>query len=81
MAANVRIQPRTHRQLQAMAESAGRTMPDVLAEAIDKQYRSWLLAGLAEDYARLRADKKAWAEECKERELWDKALGDGLKEL
>lgn len=81
MAANVRIQPRAHRQLQAMAEAAGRTMPDVLAEAIDRQYRNWLLAGLAEDYARLRTDKKAWAEECKERNLWDQTLADGLKEL
>jgi hypothetical protein len=30
-------------------------------------------------YARLRADPKAWQEELAERQLWDRALRDGLE--
>jgi Ribbon-helix-helix protein, copG family. len=79
MATNVRIQPQSYAKLRQIAEQSGVTMPQVLAEAIDNRYRQWLLEGLSADYARLRADPKAWAAELKERELWDRTLGDGLK--
>ena len=81
MAANVRIQSQSYNKLRAMAKASNVKMPDVLAKAIDERYQKWLLEGLADDYARLRADPKAWAEELKERELWDCTLADGLKDL
>lgn len=36
------------------------------------------LAGLADDFAALRADPVAWAEELAEREAWDVAFSDGI---
>ncbi|MGH2532686.1 MAG: hypothetical protein ACRDJW_10325 [Thermomicrobiales bacterium] len=30
------------------------------------------------DFAAMRADSRAWAEELAERELWDRTLADGL---
>ena len=81
MATNVRIHSQAYAKLRKMAEETGATLPQVLSDAIDRRYREWLLEGLASDYARLRADPKAWAEELKERELWDRTLGDGLKGL
>lgn len=81
MASNVRIQPRTYAKVREMATGSGTTMPQILEQAIDERYRKWMLERLAEDYARLRADPKAWAEELKERELWDCTLADGLKDM
>jgi hypothetical protein len=77
----VRIKPETHLKLRQLAKQTGESMPDTLERAVDALYRKQWLAGLSEDYARLRADKKAWAEELKERALWDKTLGDGLEDL
>lgn len=81
MATNVRIQPQSYARLREMAERGGTTMPEILAKAIDEHYRKWLLEGLADDYARLRANPKAWAAELKERALWDHTLADGLEDL
>lgn len=49
-------------------------MAQTLQRAVDSLYRKEWFAGLASDYARLRADPMAWAEELKERKLWDKAM-------
>lgn len=81
MSAMVRIKPETHLKLRQLAKQTGESMPDTLERAVDALYRQQWLQGLAEDYARLRTDKKAWAEELKERALWDKTLGDGLEDL
>jgi hypothetical protein len=80
MSAMVRIKPATHLKLRQLAKQAGESMPDTLDRAVDGLYRKQWLEGLAEDYARLRTDKKAWAEELKERALWDKSLADGLED-
>lgn len=81
MSAMVRIKAATHLKLRQLAQQAGESMPDTLERAVDALYRKQWLAGLAEDYRRLRADKKAWAAEMKERSLWDQALADGLQDL
>jgi hypothetical protein len=78
---NVRVRPENYQWLREMAEQRGVAMPVILSEAIEQHYRKWLLQGLNDDYARLRADPKAWAEELKERELWDQTLADGLEDL
>jgi hypothetical protein len=36
--------------------------------------------GLAADFAALRADPEAWAEELAERALWDNTNADGLED-
>ncbi len=68
--ATVRIDAVSHRQLRQMAEESGHSMSEIVADAIDSQYRKWLLEGLADDYAKLRSNPKAWREELAERNLW-----------
>jgi len=81
MAANVRIQPDSYAKLRQLASSAGATMPEVLAEAIDELYRKRFLDECNRAYARLRADPKAWKQELDERRAWDVTLSDGLEDL
>lgn len=76
----VRIRPETHEKLRKLADESGESMPDTLERAVDALYRREFLRGLADDYARLKADPKNWADELKERKLWDRTLGDGLKD-
>jgi hypothetical protein len=57
----------------------GRTMQDVLAEAVEAYRRQRFLEGANAEYAALRADPTAWAEEQAERAAWDATLADGLE--
>jgi predicted DNA-binding protein len=64
--------------LKELSQMLGKPASGVLQEAI-KQYRKTVyMEDLNRAYARLRADEEAWAEELKERELWENTLGDGL---
>lgn len=44
----------------------------------DAQEPEAFLVGLAEDFAALRADPVAWAEELAERKAWEVPLSDGI---
>lgn len=79
MSATVRINPQSHRKLKSLASEMGESMPVVLEHAIEALRRQRFLEQAADDFARLRKDKKAWAEELAERKLWDKTLQDGLE--
>lgn len=81
MATNVRIQPESYAKLKEMATEAKEPMPKVLAAAIDALYRKRFLDQCSRDYARLRADPKAWKEELAERKVWEATLGDGLEDM
>jgi hypothetical protein len=81
MPTNVRIQPKSYAKLRQLAKSAGVSMPDVLAVAIDELFRKRFIEDCNQAYARLRADPKAWKEELEERRLWDLTLSDGLEDL
>jgi len=78
MSATVRINPESHRKLKSLAADMGESMPVVLEHAIEALRRQRFLEQAANDFARLRKDKKAWAEELAERKAWDKTLKDGL---
>ena len=80
MPSNVRIQPETYSKLRELADDAGVTMPEVLAEAIDELYRKRFLDACNRAYGRLKADPKAWSEELKERRAWERTLSDGLED-
>ena len=80
MAEVVRIRPESHKILKELAERFDLSIPDVLAKAIDALYRDQLLKGLNDDFAKLKADPKAWAEELAERGAWEATLLDGLQE-
>ena len=64
--------------LKELAEQTGQTMMEVLDMALDAYRRKVFFEGLNADYAALRADPEAWAEELAERKLWEATLMDGL---
>lgn len=74
----VRISRTSHQLLQELAAHSGQTMQAVLDEALEAYRRQCFLEGLAADFAALRADPAAWAEEESERAVWDAALLDDL---
>lgn len=76
----VRIKSDTHAKLREIAKTTGKSMPDVLDEAIEALRRSRLLDDTSRAFAKLRSDSKAWKAETTEREAWEATLGDGLKE-
>ena len=57
----VRIKSETHAKLQDMARSSGKSMPEVLDEAVEVLRRSRLLDETSRAFASLRADAKACA--------------------
>ena len=80
MPANVRIQPDTYAKLRELANDAGASMPEVLADAIDQLYRKRFLDECNRAYERLKGDPKGWQEELRERRAWDRTLSDGLED-
>ena len=76
----VRIHAETHAKLRDLAERCGRSMPQVLADAVELYRRQTFLEDANRAYATLRQDAKAWAAEQAERAAWDTTLSDGLKE-
>lgn len=80
MAAMVRIHPDTHAKLKELSEQLGEPMPVILAKAVEVFRRQTFLKRLAGDFATLRGDKRAWAEEVAERKAWEATLADGLED-
>jgi predicted transcriptional regulator len=78
--AMVRINPETHAKLKELSEHFGEPMPAVLDKAIEAFRRQTFLKKLAGDFATLRGDERAWAEEVAERKAWDNTLMDGLED-
>lgn len=75
---NVRITRSAHALLRALAEEADEPMTETLEKAIEAYRRQRFLAALNAEYAALRGDPAAWAEEQVERAAWDATLADGL---
>jgi len=76
----VRIHQHTHRSLREIASRTGRSMPEILDQAVEELRRQSFLQGLAEDFTALREDPQAWQEELEERAAWDGVLRDDLDE-
>jgi hypothetical protein len=74
----VPISTMAHRILHDLAEQTGQSPLDVLDTALDADRRQVFFEGLAADYAALKADPEAWADELAERKLWEATLADGL---
>jgi hypothetical protein len=69
----------TLRVLHELAEQTGRPALEILEKALDDYRRKVFFEGLTADYAALKADPEAWADELAERKLWDATLMDGLE--
>jgi predicted transcriptional regulator len=76
---NIRISSRSKTALQELAKRQGKPMQAVLDEAIECYQRDKFLDEVNAAYGRLRADPKAWKEELAERQIWDRALRDGIE--
>ncbi len=74
----VRITPQSHRALKLLARQAKQPMHAVLERAIEAERRRRFFVQVNDDYTRLRADPKAWAEYQAELAEWDVTLMDGL---
>jgi hypothetical protein len=71
MAARIlRIRRATHAKLRELAKEEGATVQEVLERAVEAYRRDRFLKDLAEDFAALRANPKAWAAEVAERKAW-----------
>ena len=74
---HVRISEKSHRVLKDLAKDEGETMQDVLDKAIESYRRAAFIREANAEYAVLRRNPDAWAEELRERGEWDKTVGDG----
>jgi hypothetical protein len=77
--ATVKVDAETYAKLKAIVAETGEPMIAVLAKAIETYRRTTFLEGLNADFAALRKDRKAWAEEQSERAAWDATMADGLQ--
>jgi hypothetical protein len=80
MAETVRIEPAAHAALREIARDGHMSLTEALTRAVEAYRRQMFLAGVASDFAALRADEGAWAEERAERALWDQTSADGLED-
>ncbi len=80
MSVTLRVRKETHQILRELAARRGVPMTELVEEAVEHLRRQDLLRRGNEDYARLREDPEAWAEELGERKLWESTLMDGLED-
>ena len=76
----VRIDAEAHRTLKLLRRQTGETTPEILRKALEEYRRKHFLEGVAADFAKLRMDAKASADERAERALWDGTAKDGLED-
>jgi hypothetical protein len=75
----VKINAETYAKLKETVAETGEPMIVVLAKAVDAYRRQAFLEGVNADFAALRDDRRAWAEEQSERAAWDATLADDLQ--
>jgi predicted DNA-binding protein len=75
----VRVSQDTHAKLRQLASETGRPISAVVEEAAERYRREVFLEKANEEYARLRANDRAWEAERAERQALDGTLKDGLE--
>jgi predicted DNA-binding protein len=78
--ATTRISESDHRLLQNLANQTGKQHQQIIHEALDTYQREQLLDSINDGYARLKADKRAWAAMKGERLLLEESGNDGLED-
>lgn len=74
----VQIAENTQRSLEALSEQTGKSVPEILDNAVEEYRRKLFFEGVDRDFATLKANPEAWAEELEERRLFENTLMDGL---
>jgi hypothetical protein len=78
--ATVRVEPKLHATLRALAAAEQRSIGQVIEEAVDHYQKERFWRALHEGFSRLRADPAAWRAYQEEAALWDSTSGDGLED-
>ncbi len=76
---NVRISSQSYQILKSLSQEKGQSMQSVIDQAIEDLRRHKMLEATNEAFSMLKANKKGWKEEMKERELWENTLADGVE--
>lgn len=76
--AQLRVSKETHEKLRELARNEGVSMQRILEKALGEYEKTQFFDALAADFAALRSDPEAWAEELEERRLWENTLMDGI---
>jgi hypothetical protein len=79
MGETVRIDPEAHAALTEIARAKHLSLTEALSRAVEAYRRQVFLDGLANDFAVLKADSKAWAAERGEVQAWETTVADGLE--
>ncbi len=77
----IRVNMRTHDRLRELAAWANESLAATVAKAVREYHEKRFWEEHNADYAALRADPEAWAENQAEMRLWDATLMDGLTEF
>jgi predicted transcriptional regulator len=75
----IRASDKAKKTLKDLADARGVSMTQVLDEVLEAQRRREILERANREFAALRADPVAWAEELEERRLWEATLMDDLR--
>ena len=75
----IRVSRSTHANLRTLAAETGKTMAQIVDEAIESYRRSRFWAEYDAAYTALRADPAVWDEYQREIQAWDTTLADGLE--
>lgn len=76
----VRISKRSAGILKNIAKKQGKSLQQVLDEAVEEHRRTLILKEANGAYARLKKEPALWEEEKLERDLWAETLTDGQED-
>lgn len=76
----IRANSQTRNTLRHIAKELGESMLTSLAKAVELYRRQTFLQRANAAFLAAQKDPKAWKEELKEREEWDKTLMDNIKD-
>ena len=76
----IRVSDRAGDTLKRLATERGVSMTQVLDEIVEAQRRREILELANRQFAAVREDPEAWAEELEERRAWEATLSDDLQD-
>lgn len=76
----VRVRPDTREAIARLSERRGIATADLLGQLVTSAEEDELLAGMNDDFDRLKADESGWSRLLEERSAWEQTLLDGLSQ-
>ena len=77
----MRISNQTDQLLDRLSEESSDSKQDLMEKAMKLLMRTYFLEKTNKEYAELKNNESAWADEESEREIWDITLYDGLDDV